>query len=291
MLLSRVEEILEDHGYGFCEYSGCFDLAARRDKILLLKVLTNIDSFQESQANNLKVLSHNLDAKSLLIGLHTRREQLMDNIIYDRFSVPTVNPKTLENLLDGVMPSLYRFRGGLFVEISPKALRQAREENGLSQSELAKSVGVSKKNVYEHESGKEKIVYENAKRMEKVLHTKLIVPLELKLPRAPETEPKTSFESKISHDFKRIGFSTDSVYQSPFNMIAKDSESLVLSEVDSNQKHIKKNLPHIKEFSKVTKKTAIIVTKEEINCDIPSLREKDLKELNSKDLKKFIRKW
>ncbi len=290
MLMSEIEEILDENGYKYCEYSGCFDIAARKESLMLFKVLTNVDSFQEMQADNLKVLSNSLDARSFLVGLHTRRERLSDNIIYDRFDVPTVNPSTLERILHGNMPSVYRFRGGLFVEIEPAKLRKAREDAGLSQSQLAQSAGVTKKSIYEHESKKMGIVKETAVKLEKILKTRIISPVSLPDYDAMEMTPKSTFESKVSRNFRRMGFDTGSVYQSPFNMIAT-GKIMLLSDVEENQKKVKKHIYYIENFSKLSKKSAIIVTKEEANFDIPTLREEDLAGMKSKDILKFVKKW
>ena len=258
---------------------------------MLLKILNNVDSFQEEQANNLKTLSNDLDAKPMLIGLNTRREALSDNIIYDRFDIPTFSPKTLENIIHGTLPTIFRFRGGMFVEIDPADLKKAREESGFSQSQLAEKVGITKKSVYEHESKKLKIVYKNAVRIEKALKTSLIMPLELKMPYAAKIKPRSAFEGKISQNFRRMGFATDFVYQSPFNMIAKERSFMLISDVDEKKNRIQKNLPYISEFSKVTRKSAIVVTNEEINCDIPTLKEDELPGLKSRDIRKLIKKW
>lgn len=291
MLLNDIEEMLEENGYSYCEYSGCFDIAARRESIMLLKVLGNVDSFQEEQANNLKTLSNDLDAKPILVGVNTRREVLSDNIIYDRFDIPTVSPRTLENIIHGTLPTIFRFRGGMFVEIDPAGLKKAREESGFSQSQLAEKIGITKKSIYEHESKKLKIVYKNAVRIEKALKTNLMMPLELKTPYAAKIKPRSIFEGKISQNFRRMGFATDFVYQSPFNMIAKERSFMLISDVDEKKNRIQKNLPYISEFSKITRKSAVVITNEEINCDIPTLKEDELPGLKSKDIRKLIKRW
>src|SRR3989338_7190590 len=110
-LINRVERVLEENNYDYSEYSGCFDIVARRKETMLLKVLDNIDSFQEHQSLNLKVLSSQLEANTFLIGDHTRRENLMDNVIYDRFGIFSMTVRTFGNIIDNEMPLLYRNRG------------------------------------------------------------------------------------------------------------------------------------------------------------------------------------
>ncbi|MBS3051414.1 MAG: helix-turn-helix domain-containing protein [Candidatus Aenigmarchaeota archaeon] len=305
MLLQEIEGVLTERGFDYCEYSGCFDIAARKERktfaerpsgqrqpsMLLIKVLSNIDSFQEEQARNLKILSRELDARSLLVGLHTRREALSDNIVYDRFDIPALNPRTLESILNGLFPEIYRFRGGLFVEISPETLRDARQNAGLSQSELASRVGVTKKSIYEHESRKLKIMYKNALKIERILKTKIITPLDISFSYETEAVPRSDFETKISRNFRKIGFDTDFVYQSPFNMIAKEKKFMLLSDVEESKKQIQKNIPYISGFSRLVGKSAVIITKEEFNFGIPTIREDELASMQQRDIKRLIKNW
>ncbi len=289
ILSDKIDDVLEEGGFDFFHYRGCFDIAAKKDSMLLIKILSNVDSFQEEQATNLKVMSKHLDARTFLVGLHTRREKLSDNVLYERFEVPTVTPGTFESIvLNDSFPSICRLRGGLFVEIDPESLRAAREESGMTQSELADRVGVTKKSIYEHEKKPIKIEYENAVKIEKILKASLMEQLKIENLDASMT-PKTSFEAKIYRKFKSVGFDADAVYQSPFNMLAKDSSSLILSDVEESAKSAKKKLFYIKEFSKISAKTAVIITKEEVSFDIPSVTEKDFLDMNQKDIKKIAR--
>ena len=79
-IVGKVEAAFEKGGYECREYSGCFDVAARKGKkIVLLKILGNVDSLQESQASSLKIISENLGAMPLVIGENTRKERLRDH--------------------------------------------------------------------------------------------------------------------------------------------------------------------------------------------------------------------
>jgi putative transcriptional regulator len=260
--------------------------------MMLIKILSNVDSFQEEQANNLKIMTKHLDARSFLVGSHTRREKLSDSVLYERFEVPTVTPRAFENLvLNENFPSVYRFRGGLFVEINPESLRAAREQSGLTQSQLADKVGVTKKSVYEHEKKKIRIEYENAVKIEKALKVSLIEPLRTETgPGAASTAPRTAFEAKVYSKFRSIGFNADSVYQSPFNMMAKSSRMLILSDVEESSDKARKKLLYIKEFSKVSDKSAVIITKEETSFDIPSVTQKEFLDMDKRDIRKVVGK-
>jgi putative transcriptional regulator len=291
LLFGKVEDALEEGGFDYCRYSGCFDIAARKTSMMLIKVLANIDSFQEEQANNLKVISKHLEATSLLVCLHTRRERLSDKILYERFEIPTMTPGAFETVIhNDTFPSIYRFRGGLFVEINPKSLRTARENAGLTQEQLAEKVGITKKSVYEHEKKKIKIEYDNAVRMEKALKTGLIEPGKQTSFENVWSSPKTKFETKVYKKFRSIGFDADAVYQSPFNMLAKDSKALLLSDVEEKAKNAKRKVESIKQFCDVSNKPAVIITKEEASFDLPTVTERDFLEMNQKDVRKIVRK-
>src|SRR4030042_1217430 len=71
----------------FNNSSTCFDIAAKKHVLLLLKTLLNVDSFQQEQAKNLKIVSNNLDAHPMIIGLQTRREKLEPGIVYERYDL------------------------------------------------------------------------------------------------------------------------------------------------------------------------------------------------------------
>src|SRR3989338_136460 len=262
MLMQKIGDILEKANYEYTEYSGCFDIIARKEDLLLLKVLENVDSFQEEQADNLKTLSANLEASPILVGLWTRRESLQNNIIYERFDIPAFTPGTLENILvHDLHPRICRQRGGFFADVDPELLREKREEKGFSQSELAEKLGVSKKNVYEHEKEMMKARYEVAKKMESLLGN-VIRSIDLDFSfEEQQTRARTGFERIISQELRKKGFSTSFVYQAPFNIIAKTNEkkpSLAFSDAEESERKIEKNQDKMLRFAELTEKPALV---------------------------------
>ena len=290
-LQNKIMELMEDNDYDYFSYSGCFDILARKDEIFLLKLLNNIDSFQQEQADNLKVISKNLEAKPFVVGSKTRREVLEDNIIYERFNIPAITPNTLENIIHSKIPKISRFRGGLFVNINPQKLKEKREKAGLSQSELARKVGITKKSIYEHEHREMKADYETVKLLEKMIGN-VSDPANTSLGDIDiKNKPKENFEKSIAAYLKKMGFDVSFVSQTPFNIIAKE-EFIIFSDAENSKSVIEKNSVYMKEFSDITGKSVLVIAKEEINAEIPSLQEKELKELHSsKDIRKFLRKW
>jgi putative transcriptional regulator len=293
-LVQETIDMLERNDYATCEYNGCFDIAARKHKLMLLKVLQNIDSFQIDQAKNLKIISNNLDAHPLVVGIQTRREKLKKGIVYERLELPTVSLETLEELIEsGIYPKIYRDKGGLYVEIDHDLLREARKRKGMTQKELAEAVGVNKKMVYEHEKSQIRMLLEIAKRMENILDEKLIGAANPFKKFETHGKPQDKLEEAVGKNLRKLGFETDFVKQAPFDVFAKE-KVLLISDVEENRRKMLRRAVNLKGFISVVKKPALLITektKEENIFGIPVLQRKELEELESgKDLIKIAKK-
>lgn len=289
MLKEKVGNILEKHDYAWCEWSGCFDIAGSKKDLHLFKVLGNVDSFREEQANNLKLLSDSLNAHVSLIGTHTRYDSLEDNVIYERFDIPAFTPETLDAMLDFEFPEIYRDRGGMFATIDSSKLRDAREAAGLTQSELAAAVGVTKKSIYEHEHATMRAMLEVVQRIEKVLKAQITASYRPHPLHAETKQQPTPFERHVTGMLRRIGFETEIVRQSPFNIIAKE-RFMILSDADAMATKIARRAGYLSSFSKVAGKPAIAITEEKTEMEIPSVSRSELKGLTARELRKIATK-
>ena len=292
MLIHKVENILGRNGYDYCEYRGCFDIAARKKGMLLLKVLNNIDSFQEIQAKNLKILTREMDADAMIVGSTTRREVLSDNIVYERFEIPAISVSTFEGVVENEAPILYRRRGGLFVDINSWMMRKRRQESGMTQEVLASRMNVTKKSVYEHERYPMKMSYETAVLMEDILGKGIIEKAKITVKSAGEINyPENRFESFVSKDLEKKGFRTGMVRRSPINFVAEEGKFSIICEADDVPRRIEKNAASLKKFSELSGKPVIAISKTELKMDIPSVDEKSLASMDARELKRFVRKW
>jgi putative transcriptional regulator len=289
----QVQNFLEENDYATCEYKGCFDIAAQKNVLLLLKTLMNVDSFQQEQARNLKIISNNLDAHPMIIGIQTRREKLKPGIVYERYDMPTVSLKTFEDLIcNSIYPKIYRDRGGLYVEIDSDVLKDSRKRKGMTQRELAEAVGINKKAIYEHEKKQLRMLLTIAEKLEQILNKKIIKPTEVFKKYDEHGYPKDRMEKAVGKNLERIGFKTDFVKQSPFDVFAKE-KSLVISDIEMNRKKMIKHAADLKDFITVVKKPAVFITKdfkeEEIH-GIPVIKKKELEEIDKKELIKKAKK-
>lgn len=287
-------KILEKSDYTTSEFRGCFDIAAKKDIILLIKTLLNVDSFQKEQAKNLKIVSNNLDAYPLLVGIHTRVEKLKDGIVYERYELPTVSLKTFEDLIyNSIFPKIYRDRGGLYVEVDSKVLKESRKKKGLTQRELAEAVGINKKAIYEHEKKQLRMVLDIAERLEKILNEEITHAANVFKDYEAQGQPKDKLERSIDRTLKNIGLKTSFVNQAPLDVFAR-KDALVISDIEPNKRKMLKRAILLKDFIKIVQRPAVFITenskKEEVS-GIPVIKRKDLKDIESeKELLKIAKK-
>ncbi len=286
-LEQQAQNFLEKSDYVTCSYKGCFDIAAKKDSLLLLKVLLNIDGFQREQAKNLKIVSNNLDAYPFLIGIQTNREKLQYGIVYERFETPTVSLKTFEDFIaNSVFPTIYRDRGGLYVEIDSTILREVRRKKGLSQRELAEAVGINKKVIFEHEKKQLRMLLDIAESLEKVLDNKIIKPIDVFKKYEEHGFPENHLESGVKKNLEKLGFKTDFVKQAPLDVFARE-KTTVLSDIEMNRRKIVRHAAMLKDLVNLVKKPAIIITertKNEELLGIPIIERKKLEDINKKEL-------
>ena len=78
----------------------CFDVVARLDdKVLIIKVLSNIDAFSKENADEMKTLADALGATPLVTGERSSSGGLEVGIVYSRFNISIVSNETLADLL------------------------------------------------------------------------------------------------------------------------------------------------------------------------------------------------
>jgi putative transcriptional regulator len=133
----------------------CFDFVARKNRTLVfVKSQTDLSSLSAQDLYELRLISENLSAASLLICDHSRERPLEDDTVYTRHGVVAVTSETFKNVLvHGLSPLIQANPGGYYVEIDSQALRQRRQELGLSAGEVAKMVGISRRTIYGYERG------------------------------------------------------------------------------------------------------------------------------------------
>ncbi|MFP4116990.1 MAG: helix-turn-helix domain-containing protein [Candidatus Aenigmatarchaeota archaeon] len=284
--LEEIKEFLVSGGFDIFEYPrGCFDLAAKRERLMLLKILSNIDSLQRDQAEDLKTLSNFLDSNCFVLGKNTRKEKLDNSVIYERFGIPAMTPETFTSVVEGKYPDSFRTRGGTFGEIHPEKLKILRKRKDMTQKEVAGKLGVSQKSISEHESGKKRALMDMVCALEELFNEEVrkgVNPFEIE----PKFE-RRGHGNKFCERLEDLGFRTSSIRRAPPKILGKN-EITVLSR--TVKKGVQDDLKSLGNFSRISEAEAFVITDEEITVEVPSLKEGELKEVeNSQELVKVIK--
>ncbi len=276
-LIEQVTSTLRRYGFEtkYCDLveDGCFDIAARRGSgVVLIKTLVNVDRYGYRQASDLRKITTTLSAVPLIIGVRTRRGEIEEGLVYERYGLKVISAQTLEMALKGEAPMICVKRGGIYVEIDGNRLREARLKMGLSLGELAELVGVSRKAIYEYERGGMRPTLDVALRLEEVLDEDIVEPLDIfKLSCEPtefrngnDEEEEVVIKTKTA--LEDLGLKAEAVKKAPFNIVAaKDSEKLrMVAEARKRVREIRYlRLDATKELAEVMKARMLVFVEQD----------------------------
>ncbi|MHA1770899.1 MAG: transcriptional regulator [Candidatus Thorarchaeota archaeon] len=306
-LIEEVSTQLEEAGFNLsssCDVRpSCFDLVARRgEQLVLIKILNNIDALTKEDAQALQMVAQFFDAIPLVIGVKTRRGSLEPDIVYKRYGVPTITPVSLRRIIaEKDLPKEYVQRGGRFVAIDGSKLREIRTERRITQQELAECVQVSARAILAYEREEMDVSSDVAERLEKVLETDLIIPIDVlrekaqaQLTQAMPMDSISDLEKRVNEFFERLGMNVLWTDRAPFHVAAKEKGPPLMSGVGSLRSWaLKKRVEIIKSVSKVTEANAVLIVEEgkseECVSDVPVIRQLELAEIEKpRELKKII---
>lgn len=271
-----------------------FDLVARRDdKLLIVKVLNNVDSLNERVANELKVLGRFLNASPVLVGDHSSSHPLDQGVVYARQGIPVVAVSTLRDLLmEGVPPFVYSAPGGYYVRIDGETLRRVREERGLSLGDLADVARSSRRTISMYEEGMSAMV-DAALRLEEFLGIEIIEPIDVTDFEAEGTEPAEwsydgfgGFERTVVETLLGVGLDVVPTTRSPFQALTVDEEFTVLTGMDDRARRLAIRARLLSNLSEITERSGVffVSSSGEENVEgTPVVTQKDLRRLADRD--------
>jgi len=271
---------------------GCFDVAAKKDSLILIKTLINVDGLNPEQALSLRAISYFVSAFPLVVSMKTNREFLNDEVIYSRFQLPVMTLKMFESMMKEEVPCIQTTRGKHTVTIDASTLRKKREELNLTLKELSELVDISKKALYEIENQRVNPTIDTVKKLESFFEVDLKTSYHLKHSEPTYLKPKDDFRDKVCKEFNRIGIDNSSVYSAPFEIVGKEKVSLITG-LSRNTVRIKKDIDRIKKISSVFSSQSIFVVKklEEKGLEgVPIFLDSELSDIDSvKEFKKMIK--
>lgn len=307
-LTKEVISHLEDAGFMLsseCDVRpSCFDLVARRgEQLIFVKVLANIDALTGEDAMALQMVAHFFNATPLVVGTKTRRGALDSGVVYKRYGVSTIAPPSFRSMIaEERLPREFIQRGGRFVAIDGSKLKDARLIQHMTTEELAECVQVSARAILAYEKDEMDVSTDVAERLEKVLETDLMIPIDLLRERPTDKALKQlgkpqeipDLEKRVNEFFERLGMTVLWTDRAPFHVAAKEKGPPLISGVGSiTSLTLKKRIGILKSVSKVTESSAVIIVEEgkveESVSDLPVIRQVELDGIEkTHELKKII---
>lgn len=285
--MSSVIKLLRREGYELLELVDtkprCFDIIAKKGtKVLLLKVLYNVDSLKPEIADEMKKLAKILNAIAIVIGEKFKTDFLERRIVYTRYNLPVINLATFYDYLRGELPYIYSAPGGYYVKIDAEKMRRAREMLKISIGETAKKLGVSKRTVMNYEEGSDASI-DVAIKIEE-LFGNVIKRIDFKeFIRDEEIEEKEKEENEIIYKLREIGISVYTVKHTPFDAISKIESREIFMGL-KQVKEIEKRAMLIGKVSQIMCAEAAYITEREMKKKIESvvfLHKEELESLHS----------
>ena len=251
----------------------CFDVVARRDeKVLIIKILSNIDAFSKENAEEMKVLADALQATPLVTGERSSSGALEPGIVYSRFNISIVSNETLADLLlEDAPPFIFAAPGGLYVRLDSDLLKTIREARGISLGTLADTAGVSRRTIQMYEAGMGAMI-DAALRIEEYLGLPIIEPIDPFTFRSDEREKeeRTGHEPVDKFVYNQLcglGFSVVPVVKSPFEAVTHDDKALMLTGMGTDDEKMVQRAIVASELSRVMDRFSVMIVERKHDRD------------------------
>lgn len=296
-LFNNLRDVLTKAGFYVSELYSMrltgFDVVARRDDtLLIIKVLTNIDSLSESVAKELLTLSSLLKASPLLIGEKNGAGTLEDDAVYFRFGVQSITVGTLKNhLLEGIPINIYAAPGGLYVKLDEEKIHKLRQEKNISLGSFARHINVSRRTVRMYEEGmnaRVEIAFKIEELLDDVITTSIDIfkktsDIKITLRHPQEIEAMKTFQREIFSLLQNVGYKIIPMERCPFEALSTEKEKLLLTCVHKYDEKLIKKAHVVNSISKITEKHAVVFTdkdgKKKNIKGTPIIAKKELKKI------------
>jgi putative transcriptional regulator len=292
--------ILHQAGFSISEVDSeqyCLQLVAKKGDVkLLIKTLENVDSERREAAEELKSLATATSSSPLIIGSRIQCEKLEEGALYERYGVNVVSPETFtEATLKGKLPFVQSKRGGLYFRINGRTLKRLREERKMSLGDLAKRIGVSRKAVYEYETGGMGATLETVARIEEVFNIGLTQGIDIfdwHSTSEPEAKaPSDPAARQLHWKLKEIGCKAMGFDYAPIDVHARTVGVSFLTKERGLDKDLESRVESALELAKLLDMVPVLVTGEgkPNGADIYVLRTEEVKQLKTvKDLEQLL---
>ena len=274
-LVEEVVDTLRSRGFkvGCVEYPTyerrSLDIVARRsNEKFVMKVSFEIDSVGSKELSELAALSKIFDAAGIIVSKKTRKKELKDYVVYERYNVPAMTPETLREFIDSGEVYVYAGRGGYYVKVDGEKLRKKREEREMSLGDLAQLLGVSRKAVYEYERRSMGLSFTTALRLIEIFGEDILIPINIRMIGAEkektlETQRLKAKFREIVLKLKKLGFLTAVTERTPIDIAARRNDkgkfAITLKELDISQRALEAKIEAAEVVSKTLNIRSLII--------------------------------
>ena len=240
-----------------------FDLIARENgTLLVIKVVTHIDSVSEEVAFDLDVIAEHLGGVPLIVGERAREAELERGAVYVRYGIYAISIATLyDYFVEKIPPLVYASPGGLYVNINGDALRELRERRSMSLGDLGQVLGVSRRTISKYESGMGTTL-EVAIRIEEYFNTGVVESINIVKREPAESGPETSKKRSVPgipiEFLEQLGMQLHTLRGAPFQALLTFDKHTILTGYGTAQKVVKR-AALISNLSKIAKKHAMCI--------------------------------
>jgi putative transcriptional regulator len=285
-IIDKAEFALKAAGFDVSERifsrPSCFDIVARKEEQLtFIKTHENIGSISVLDALELKALSKNLAAASILVCEKTRHRTMEDDTIYSRYGIYAITPPTLEGItINGNVPLVDATPGGYYVRLASEKLKRERQRRGLSVGKLAEMTGISRRTIYGYEKGLARASVGAAYNLEYVLGIPLAQGIDV-FQRPPEQDKGFLATAKrilsthhclrsVEHKLSKLNIFVAHTRRAPFDFIAKSKESevnIVGGVTEGKERNLERRIEEIVSVGKVINAQPVLIAENEQETD------------------------
>jgi putative transcriptional regulator len=261
----------------------CFDLFARKqEKILLIKALEDANSVTKQYVNEMNIVAGYISAVPLIVA-ESAGNKLEDNVLYTRFDLCTLNFVTFVNSMKNKFPFIKRSQAGLTVSIAGKRLKEKREEMGFSLNALSKKVGVTSRMITKYENGDSEVTVNNAMKIYDIFGEQVFHEINIF---SGSGRIESNYRSDFSKKYHDLGFEASDMRKTPFDIIARKGNELVLTEIGD------KTRPDFESLSKLLDADNLVIFKNKKPKNVPAVTRAEFLEFEkSNQLIRFLKEF
>ena len=146
-----------------------------KNKPVLLKVEHNTSKLSTDLAMEMGLIADKMSALPLIVGETSQDKRMLDHVLYMRYGMYALNPRTLiDIMINGNPPLVEAKQGGYAVYIDSELMKNRMRELRMTRGDLSNLLGTSRKALYAYEKGSAKCALTIALKLESILGIPII---------------------------------------------------------------------------------------------------------------------